>query len=109
MKAKVSLINLSLRRRIYIALALVSLLPLIVLFYHLSGYYISLWTTLIVAVVIVLGWWIIFEVFDTIVKIYARSRNALEDIGEKTPSVPDEVESLEKIIGLLSDRVKSCF
>ncbi|MFH1519451.1 MAG: diguanylate cyclase [Candidatus Omnitrophota bacterium] len=109
MKAKVSLVNLSLRRRVYIAIALVSLLPLIVLFYHLSGYYISLWTTLIIAAVIVLGWWIIFEVFDTIIKVYNQSRNALEDIGEKTPSVPDEVASLEKIIGLLSDRVKSGF
>ena len=109
MQKKTSLSGLSLNRRVSIAIAMVSLLPLLVLFYYLSGYYISFWTTIIVVVVIGLGWWIIFEVFSTITKIYARSRRVLEEIGEKTPAIPDEIQSLEKIIGLLSDKVKSGF
>ena len=109
MKIKASLINLSLKRKVYIAIALISLLPAIVLFYYFSGYYISLWATVILSVIVFLGWWVVVETFSTIIKIYARSRDALKDIGEKTPSVPDEVQSLEKMIDLLSNRVKSGF
>ncbi len=109
MKEKFSLSNLSLKRKVCIAIALVSLLPVIVLFYHFSGYYVSFWTTLILAVVVILGWWVVFEVFSSIIKIYTRSRNTLEDIGESVPAIPDEVQSLEKMIGLLSDKVKSGF
>ena len=109
MKARFSLSNLSLKRRVYIAIALVSLLPVIVLFYHFSGYYVSFWTTAILILVVSLGWWVVFEASSSIVKIYTRSRNALEDIGEKIPAIPDEVQSLEKMIGILSDKVKSGF
>jgi len=108
-KAKNSLSNLGLKRKVCIAIALVSLLPLIVLFYYFSGYYISFWTTVILISVVSLGWWVVFEVFSSIIRIYTRSRNALEDIGEKTPTIPDEVQSLEKMIGILSDKVKSGF
>jgi len=108
-KSRFSLSNLSLKRRVCIAIALVSLLPVIVLFYHFSGYYVSFWTTAILILIVSLGWWVVFEVFSSIVKIYARSRNTLEDIGEKTPTIPDEVQSLEKMIGVLSDKVKSGF
>lgn len=90
-------------------MALVSLLPAIVLFYYFSGYYVSFLTTAILISVVSLGWWVVFEVFSSIVKIYTRSRNTLEDIGEKAPAIPDEVQSLEKIIGILSDKVKSGF
>lgn len=107
MKVKNSLTNLSLKRRVYISIALISLLPAIVLFYHFSGYYISFWTALILFVVISLGWGVVSEVFFTIAKMHAHSRNALKDIGEKVPSVPDEVQSLEKMIDLLSNKVKS--
>ena len=109
MRVKISLSNLSLKRRIFIAVALVSLLPLIVLFYHLSGYYISLWVNTILTIVILLGWWTIFEVFSAIIKIHTSSRITLKDIGEKIPSIPDEVQSLESVINLLSDKVKTGF
>jgi len=108
-KAKNSLSNLGLKRKVCIAIALVSLLPLIVLFYYFSGYYISFWTTVILILVVSLGWWVVFEGFSSIIRIYTRSRNALEDIGEKTPTIPDEVQSLEKMIGILSEKVKSGF
>lgn len=109
MKTKFSLSNLSLRRRVGIAIALVSLLPVVVLFFYFSGYQVSLWTTGILILVVSLGWWVVFEVFSSIMKIYTRSRNTLKDIGEETPTIPDEVESLEKMIGVLSDKVKSGF
>jgi len=108
-KLRFSLSNLSLKRRIYIAIALVSLFPGIVIFYYFSGYYVSSWTTVILFLIVFLGWWVVFEVFSSILKIYTRSRNVLEDIGEKTPAIPDEVQSLEKMIGLLSSKVKSGF
>jgi len=108
-KSRFSLSNLSLKRKVCIAIALVSLLPVVVLFYYFSGYYVSFLTTSILIVVVTLGWWVVFEVFASIIKIYTRSRNTLEDIGESIPAIPDEVQSLEKMIVLLSDKVKSGF
>jgi len=108
-KTRFSLSNLSLRRRVGIAIALVSLLPVIVLFFYFSGYQVSVWTAGILISVVSLGWWVVFEVFSSIMKIYTRSRNTLKDMGEETPTIPDEVESLEKMIGVLSDKVKSGF
>lgn len=109
MKLKISLADVSLRRRVCMAIALVSLLPLIVLFYYFSGNYISFWVTVILAVIIFLGWQIVFEIFSSIVKIYTHSKDTLEKIGEKVPSVSDEIQSLENMISLLSDKVKSGF
>ena len=109
METKSSSINLSLKRKVYIAIALISLLPAIVLFYYFSGYYISFWVTVILSAIVFLGWWVVVETFSTIIKIYIRSREVLENIGEKTPFVPDEVQSLEKMIDLLSSKVKSGF
>lgn len=109
MKLKVSLVNLSLKRRVCMAIALISLLPLIVLFYYFAGNYISFWATIILIVIILLGWRVVYEVFSSIVRIYANSRNTLEKIGEKVPPASDEVQSLENMINLLSDKVKNGF
>lgn len=109
MKLKISLVNLSLKRRVCMAIALISLLPLIVFFYYFFGNYISFWASLILTVVMVLGWRIIFEVFSSIAKMYTRSRNTLEQMGEKVSFDSDEVQSLESMISLLSNKVKSGF
>ena len=109
MKIRVFLSNLSLKRRVCIAIALVSILPVIILFYYFSGYYISFWTTAILCIVMLLGWWVVFEVFASIAKVYKCSRKALKDIGENIPAIPDEVQSLENMIGILSDKVKRGF
>jgi len=109
MKGGSSVSNLSLKRRITIAISLISLIPLIVLVYHFSGYTITPAATIILSAIIVLGWFVVFEVFSSIIKIYARSKDALVTIGEETPAVPDEVQSLETIITLLSDKVKTGF
>ncbi|MCK4912268.1 MAG: diguanylate cyclase [Candidatus Omnitrophica bacterium] len=109
MRIRVFSSNVSLKRRVCIAIALVSILPVIVLFYHFSGYYVSFWTTAILSIVVFLGWWVVFEVFASIIKVYIRSRKALKDIGENIPVIPDEVQSLENMIGILSDKVKKGF
>jgi len=106
---KFSINNLPLRRKIGIAVALISLLPIIVVFYYFSGIYISAISTVILIVVISLGWRVVFEVFSSITKLYRRSRTTLEDIGESAPFVPDEVQSLETMIAMLSEKVKSGF
>lgn len=106
---KFSINNLCLRRKIGIAVALISLLPVIVVAYYFYGIYISTLSTAILIVVILLGWKVIFEVFGSITRLYRRSRITLEDIGESTQFVPDEVQSLEAMIALLSEKVKSGF
>ena len=78
---KFSINNLCLRRKIGIAVALISLLPIIVVFYYFSGIYISTLSTVILIAVILLGWKVILEVFSSINKLYRRSRTTLEDIG----------------------------
>jgi len=104
-----SMTNLGLKRKIWIAVALISLFPLIVLIYYFYGYHISLWAAIIMLFVIGLGWFIVFDVFTSIIKIYARSKNTLKRIGGEAPVVSDEVQSLEVVIGLLSEKVKGSF
>lgn len=106
---KFSMSNLSLKRRVFVAVALVTVIPLIMLFYYFSGYEITTTATIIASLIVILGWWVVFEVFASIIKVYMRSRAALEDIGESAPAVADEVQSLEAMISLLSDKVKSGF
>jgi len=108
-KIRVFLSNLSLKRRVCVAIVLVSILPIIILFYYFSGYYISFWTKVILSTIILLGWWVVFEVFASITKVNARSRKTLKDIGENIPIIPDEVQSLENMIGILSNKVKKGF
>ncbi len=107
MKQKISVADSSLKRRVCIAIALVSLLPLTVLSYYSFGYDVCFWTTLILFMIISLGWWVVFETFFAAVKIYAHSRNILRNMGEKVFLIPDEVQNLEKTIDLLSNKVKS--
>jgi diguanylate cyclase (GGDEF)-like protein len=104
-----SMSGLSLKRRIWIAIALVSLIPFITFLYFSFGYHISFWATIVLIVINVLGWWVVFEVFSSIIRIDSHSKSALRNIGERLPSLPDEVQDLEAIISLLSDKVKRGF
>ena len=63
----------------------------------------------ILGLIIFLGWWVVFEVFTSIIKVHYRTRKTLEIIGQEIPSIPDEVKSLESIMGILSSKVKSGF
>jgi len=104
-----SLTNLSLRRRVWISVALVSLIPVIVLSYYFYGFYVSLWAISVLFLVIFLGWKVVFEVVTSIVRIYSRSRRALNSIGEQAPEVTNEVQSIEAVINILSNKVKGSF
>jgi diguanylate cyclase (GGDEF)-like protein len=107
LKEKFSIQTLSLKRKIWIAVSLITLLPLIVLFYHLGGFYISFKAVTIACAIMLLGWFLIFEVFSSIVRVYSTSRKALKNIGEETPEAADEVKSLESIIEILSSKMKN--
>ncbi len=101
--------HLSLRRRIWIAIALVSLIPAAVILNYFFGYQVSTVAIAILIFLIILGWGIIIEISNSIYKIHNRSRKTLETIGEAAPTIPDEVQSLEQIINLLSSKVKTGF
>lgn len=106
-KKKFSIQELSLKRRIWIAISLVTLIPLIVILYHFSGVYISIHAVIVAFLIVALGWWIIFEVFTSIARVYSNSKKTLKNIGEDTPDVANEVQSLESIIDILSSKMKS--
>lgn len=106
-KKKFSIQELSLKRRIWIAISLVTLIPLIVIIYHFSGLYISIHAVVAAFLIISLGWWIIFEVFTSIVRVYSNSKKTLKNIGEDAPDVANEVQSLESIINILSSKMRS--
>ncbi|MFA6280993.1 MAG: diguanylate cyclase [Candidatus Omnitrophota bacterium] len=107
MKTSFSLQALSLKRRIWVAISLVTLIPAIITFYYLNGFVISAITIVTAVLIVFLGWWIIFEVFSSIVKVYYNSKKTLINIGEETPAVTNEVQSLESIIDILSSKMKS--
>jgi diguanylate cyclase (GGDEF)-like protein len=111
MSKKNSITSLSLKRRIWIAVALVTLMPLVVLLNYLYGSYkyISLFVESIVVFLIFLGWYIIFDIFSSIRKVNVQTKKTLEYMGEKTPFIANEVESLESLMEMLSLRVKTGF
>jgi len=63
----------------------------------------------VLSLVVILGWRVIFEVFSSIIRLYSQSKNTLRDIGEEAPEISDEVQSLETVINVLSDKVKTGF
>ncbi len=109
MEVNFSATHISLRRRIWIAVSLVSVIPAVVILNYFFGYQVSTVASAILIFLIILGWWIIIEISTSIHKIHTRSRKTLETIGEAAPAVPDEVQSLEQIINLLSSKVKTGF
>ncbi|MDD4954462.1 MAG: sensor domain-containing diguanylate cyclase [Candidatus Omnitrophica bacterium] len=106
-KKKFSIQTLSLKRKIWIAISLVTVIPVIVILYHFSGLYISVPAILVALVIVLLGWWIIFEVFASIARVYTNSRKTLQNIGEDAPDVANEVQSLESVIDILSSKMRS--
>jgi diguanylate cyclase (GGDEF)-like protein len=104
-----SLSSLTLKRRIWIAVSLITLMPVIVFVYYLQGYYISSLTVLILVFIVFLGWWVVFEIILSICKIHSKGKRTLETMGQSSPPLANEAESLESIINLLSYKVKSSF
>jgi diguanylate cyclase (GGDEF)-like protein len=64
---------------------------------------------LILGIIVFLGWWIIFEVIFSIVKVNLYTKKTLEKIGHSPLPIPNEVESLESLINTLSSKVKDSF
>lgn len=106
-KKKFSIQTLSLKRKIWIAISLVTIIPIIVIVYYVNGLYISLHAIVAALLIVSLGWWIIFEVFASIVRVYSNSKKTLKNIGEDAPDVANEVQSLESIIDILSSKMRS--
>ncbi len=109
MRFKFSTTKLNLRRRIWVAVSLVSIIPAIVILNQLFGYYISSLAVLILVFLVVLGWWMIVDISNSIHKINSRSQETLEKMGQSAPCDPYEVQNLDHVISLLSDRVKNGF
>ncbi|MDD5194622.1 MAG: sensor domain-containing diguanylate cyclase [Candidatus Omnitrophica bacterium] len=109
MKQKFSIQSLSLRRKIFVAISLVTLIPLILLLFYPRGAHISLLIKIVSTFIIFLGWLIIFEVFSSIIKVHHQTKRTLERIGSLPSTGADEVESLESLMNILSSKVKTEF
>ena len=104
-----SIFKLSLKRRIWVAVSLVSFIPIVVLSYYLFGYYISIWATVALVIIVLLGWRVVFDALAAVIKVYLNSKKTIKEIGVEDPSVSDEVQSLDAIINLLSQKVRGGF
>ncbi|MDD5069160.1 MAG: diguanylate cyclase [Candidatus Omnitrophica bacterium] len=105
----ISLPFLPLKRRIWIAISLTTFIPLIIFLYYINEYVLEFPALVCLGFLVFLGWWIVFEVFRTITRVNLSSKKALEELGHQAPALPNEVESLESVISMLSVRVKNSF
>lgn len=104
-----SLSNLSLTRRLWVAIALTTLLPTITAIYYFSHLYITSIAIVILAFVVILGWFLVFQIVSSIIKICAKSQAAMEQMKDKNSALKgahNEVESLDIIFNMLSSKVK---
>jgi diguanylate cyclase (GGDEF)-like protein len=109
MKEKLSLDSLGLKRKILVAVSLITILPLLVLVYYFYKFRLSTPTPIILTFIIFLGWMLIFEVFSTVCRVNIYTKKTLENLGEETPAITNEVKSLESVINILSVKVKDSF
>jgi diguanylate cyclase (GGDEF)-like protein len=109
MCSKRSFLNISLNRKVWVSVSLVSLIPILVFFYYFQQSHISFWSLFILPIIVFLGWGVIFKILLGIKTLSSRSRKALESIGEKAPGAIDEMQSLESSINLLTSKVKTGF
>ncbi len=111
MDRKLSLKGVNLKRRIAIAVILITVIPSLVFVCYIYNYYISRAVLLILGLIVFLGWMIALEVLFSILRIHSESQLALKELGEerlaKDLAVRDEVEGLEAVFKLISSKVKS--
>ena len=106
-----SLSNMSLKRRLFVAFIFSTFFPVTILFqYSVNSYKMSLLALFAVVLVIFVGWWFIFEVFSSIIRIHNRTQDALQHIEERGQpqniGVKNEVERLDVVFNMLSSKVK---
>ncbi|MCM8819300.1 MAG: diguanylate cyclase [Candidatus Omnitrophica bacterium] len=108
---KNSIFLLSLKRKLFIAFSLITLLPLAVLINYFYGTFtnFNLVLKIILIFIIFLGWYIIFEISYSVIKIYTTTKKTMKNLGEPLPTITNEVESLEKIMNMLAFKVKDGF
>jgi len=99
----------SLNRKVWVAVSLVSLIPILVFLCQYYGDYITFWTIFTIPFVVFLGWAVVFKIVSAIKRLSRRSKKVLESIGERLPSSTDEVQGLERSMALLADKVKAGF
>jgi len=107
-----SLAKLGLKKRLWIAFSFATFFPLSLLLYYLINFKTLSWFAVGVTVFIIfLGWWFIFNVFSSILRIQDKSFKTLEYIKEgerylKEIEIEDEVQKLDMVFNILSSKVK---
>lgn len=106
-----SLSKINLKKRLWIAFSFATFSPLAILIYYLVNFKTLSWfAILITGFVIFVGWWFIFNVFSSILKIQNKSLKTLESIEEsqklKEIEIENEVERLDMVFNILSSKVK---
>ncbi len=108
---KDSLSKINLKKRLWVAFSFATFAPLAILVYYLVNFKTLSWfAILVVGFVIFVGWWFIFNVFSSILKIQNKSFKTLESIGGslkfKEIEIENEVERLDMVFNILSSKVK---
>ena len=107
-KLFLSLEALSLKRRIFVAFSLISLLPLLVIGFYLAYKNLPSYTYLILGINILLGWWIIIQILNSITSIVKKTRKNLSLLGEVKPP-EDEVKLLDEVFDKMTVKIKKSF
>ena len=106
----INLSSLSIKRKIFIAVSLITLIPVLVfLNLYLKNIYISPYINAVIFIIIILGWWIIFDIVFSFINIHNKTKKTFEKIAEEKIEIPNEIESLEKILNTLSLKVKTSY
>jgi len=106
----INLSSLSIKRKIFIAVSLITLIPVLVfLNLYLKNIYISPYINAVIFIIIILGWWIIFDIVFSFINIHNKTKKTFEKIVEEKIEIPNEIESLEKILNTLSLKVKTSY
>jgi diguanylate cyclase (GGDEF)-like protein len=107
MKNKIRSFNsLSLGRRVFISMALVTFFPLLVVVSYFSGLYIPKSALACVFSLMIIGWWLLFEVFLAIRKMYIKCRPIEEPLGGVVNHGESEIERLNAVFNSISSRMK---
>ena len=106
-----SLNRMSLKGRLFVAFMFSTFFPVAIFFqYSVNGYNISLLALSAIVLVIFVGWWFIFEVFSSVIRIHNKTQDALRHIEERGQpqniGIKNEVERLDVVFNMLSSKVK---
>ncbi|MCM8787264.1 MAG: diguanylate cyclase [Candidatus Omnitrophica bacterium] len=108
---KKSILLLPLKRKLFIAFSLITILPLAVLINYFYGTFtnFNLFLKIVLIFIVFLGWYIIFEISFSVIRIYTTTKKTIANLGQPLPNITNEVESLEKIMNMLALKVKDGF